>query len=263
MTQATLPAIGTFCWPELSTRDPQGARAFYGDLFGWNAREVPTSMGDYVILSVETREAGALCAQNEEQQKRGIPSHWLSYISVPNADAAAAKAKELGGQVLLGPFDVMEEGRMALVQDPTGATFALWQAKNHKGITAYQEPGALCWTELATKNAEAAAAFYTKLLGWTAMPPKDPAMPYTEWVLDGTHFGGMMEINDLWGPAWKDIPSHWMVYFQVKDVDDRAARATALGAKLRVPPRDIPQVGRFAVLEDPQGAVFSLFQGKA
>ena len=170
MTQVTLPAIGTFCWPELSTRDTQGARAFYGDLFGWNAREIPTSMGDYVILSVETREAAALCAQSQEQCQLGIPPHWLSYISVPDTDAAAAKAKELGGEVLMGPFDVMEEGRMALLQDPTGATFALWQTRKHKGIGAYQEPGAFCWTKLATKDAKAATAFYTQLFGWTAQP---------------------------------------------------------------------------------------------
>ncbi|MFN7958451.1 MAG: VOC family protein [Holophagaceae bacterium] len=262
MTQATLPALGTFCWPELSTTDLEGARAFYGDLFGWKAREVPTAMGNYVILSVEAREAAAFCAQGEDQRNMGIPPHWLSYISVSDADAAVSKAKELGGQLLMGPFDVMEEGRMALLQDPTGATFALWQARNHKGITAYQEPGALCWTELATQDAKAAAAFYTKLLGWTAVPPKDPAMPYTEWTLEGAPFGGMMEISEYWGPAWREIPSHWMVYFQVKDVDDRAARATALGANTRVPPQDIPGVGRFAVLEDPQGAVFSIFQGK-
>lgn len=219
-------------------------------------------MGDYVILSVETREAAALVAQGEEQRRQGIPPHWLSYISVPSADAAAAKARKLGGQVLMEPFDVGEEGRMALLQDPTGATFALWQAKQHKGITAYQESGALCWTELATKDAAAATAFYTQLFGWTAKAPTDPAMPYTEWVLEGTHFGGMMEINDQWGPAWKDIPSHWMVYFMVKDVDERTFRATTLGARVHVGPRDIPQVGRFAVLEDPQGAVFSLFHGK-
>ena len=262
MTQATLPALGSFCWPELSTRDVQGACSFYGDLFGWNAREIPTAMGNYVILGPETREAAALAAQKDEQRRQGIPSHWLSYISVPDADATAAKAKGLGGQVLMEPFDVMEEGRMALIQDPTGATFALWQAKNHKGITAYQEPGALCWTELATTNSEGATAFYTQLFGWTAMPSQDPAMPYTEWMIDGTHFGGMMEINDQLGPTWKDIPSHWMVYFMVKDVDERTTRAATLGAKVHVAPRDIPQTGRFAVLEDPQGAMFSLFQGK-
>jgi len=262
MTQATLPMMGTFCWPELSTPDPMAARAFYGDLFGWSAREVPTSKGNYVILSVGAHEAAAVSAQNEEQRRHGVPPHWLSYVSVPDADAVAAAARQLGGQVLAGPFEVMEEGRMALLQDPTGAAFALWQARNHKGATAYQEPGALCWTELATRNAESAKAFYTQLLGWTAVPSKDPAMPYTEWALEDTHFGGMMEISDQWGPGWQDIPSHWMVYFMVQDVDERTARAAALGARVHVPPRDIPKVGRFAVLADLQGAVFAVFQGK-
>ena len=170
--------------------------------------------------------------------------------------------KALGAQILMGPFDVMEEGRMALIQDPAGAMFAIWQARNHKGVTAYGEPSALCWTELATTSAEKAQAFYPGLFGWVAQPSADPAMPYFEWVLDGNHFGGMMEIDEHWGPAWKDIPSHWTVYFMVKDVDERTVRAIALGAKIRVPPCDIPNVGRFAVIEDPQGAVFSLFQGK-
>jgi predicted enzyme related to lactoylglutathione lyase len=262
MAQVTLPAIGTFCWPELATRDLKAAQAFYGDLLGWRANEVPTAMGSYVIFSSGDRQAAGLCAQSDEQRQRGIPSNWLSYVSVSNADVTAAKAKELGAQILMGPFDVMEEGRMALIQDPAGAIFALWQAKNHKGVTAYMEAAALCWTELATTSAKAAQAFYSTLFGWTAQPSSDPAMPYFEWVLDGTHFGGMMEINDQWGAAWKDIPSHWMVYFMVKDVDERTSRATALGAKIRVSPRDIPKVGRFAVIEDPQGAVFSLFQGK-
>ena len=262
MAQATLPAIGTFCWPELSTRDLGAAKSFYGDLFGWQPNEVASSMGNYVILSAGDRQAAGLCAQSEEQRQQGIPPNWLSYVSVPDADAAAAKAKELGGRVLHGPFDVMEEGRMAVIQDPTGAVFALWQARNHKGVGAYLEPGALCWTELATRDAKAAQAFYTRLFGWTAQAPADPAMPYFEWVLDGAHFGGMMEITEHRGPGWKDIPSHWLVYFMVRDVDERTARAQALGATVHLAPRDIPDVGRFSVLADPQGAVFALFQGK-
>lgn len=262
MTQATLPMMGTFCWPELSTPDPMAARAFYGDLFGWSAREIPTAKGQYVILHLGAHEAAAVSAQNEEQRRHGLPPHWLSYIAVPDADAVASQAQQLGGRVLAGPFDVMEAGRMALLQDPAGATFALWQAGQHQGITAYQEAGALCWTELATRSAASAKAFYTQLLGWTAVPSKDPAMPYTEWTLEGTHFGGMMEISDQWGPGWQDIPSHWMVYFMVRDVDERAARAVALGGRIHVAPRDIPKVGRFAVLADPQGAVFAVFQGK-
>jgi hypothetical protein len=262
MAQATLPALGTFCWPELATRDLKAAQAFYGDLLGWSAQEIPSAMGNYVICSTGERQAAGLCAQSDEQRQRGIPSHWLSYVSVANADASAAKAKELGAQILMGPFDVMAVGRMALIQDPAGATFALWQAKEHKGVAAYMEPAALCWTELATTSAKQAQAFYPALFGWTAQPSADPAMPYFEWVLDGNHFGGMMEIDEHWGPAWKSIPSHWTVYFMVKDVDERTSRAEALGAKIRVPPSDIPKVGRFAVIEDPQGAVFSLFQGK-
>lgn len=261
MAQMTLPAIGTFCWPELATPDLKAAQAFYGDLLGWQAKEVPSAMGNYTIFSAGEHQAAGLCAQNDEQRQRGIPSNWLSYVSVSNADASAAKAKKLGAQILMEPFDVMEEGRMAVIQDPAGAVFALWQAKNHKGVTAYLEPSALCWTELATTSAQKAQAFYPALFGWTAQPSTDPAMPYFEWVLEGNHFGGMMEINEHWGDEWKDIPSHWMVYFMVKDVDERTARAEALGGKIRVPPRDIPKVGRFAVIEDPQGAVFSLFQG--
>lgn len=262
MAQATLPAIGTFCWPELATRDLKAAQSFYGDLFGWQADAVASSGGNYVILSNRDHQAAGLCLQGEEQRLQGIPPSWLSYVSVADADATAAKARELGAQVLHGPFDVMEEGRMAVLRDPTGAVLALWQARNHKGVSAQLEPGALCWTELATRDAKASQAFYTRLFGWTSQAPTDPAMPYFEWVLDGTRFGGMMEISEHWGPGWKDIPSHWMVYFMVKDVDERTARAQALGATVHVPPRDIPKVGRFSVIADPQGAVFALFQGQ-
>ena len=188
----------------------------------------------------------------------GLPPHWNNYVSVTNADESAKKAQELGGKLLVPPFDVMEHGRMAVLQDPTGAVFQVWQPKRSIGAKIVNEPGALCWTELTTTDTKAAEAFYTQLFGWT---PKHNApgapMEYTEFSVAGTPSIGMMpKPADM--PA--HIPSYWMPYFQVDDADASAAKAKALGGNVMVPPTDIPKTGRFAIVNDPQGAMFAVFK---
>lgn len=257
MADAHLPALNTFCWPELHSPDLATSRAFYTALLGWTSEGVPMAQGTYDLWKLGDRDAGGLCAQMASQKAQGVPPHWLSYVRVAAVDPAAVRAAELGGTVVAGPFDVPEVGRMAVVQDPTGAVFALWESRGHEGIRAYREPGALCWTELATKDPVKAEAFYTGLFGWVPKPSDGP-FPYTEWLVDGQPFGAMLPMDESWG----DIPSHWSVYFHVVDVDDRAAAAQGLGATLLVPPQDIPHVGRFSVVRDPLGAVFCLFAGE-
>ncbi|HLG17761.1 MAG TPA: VOC family protein [Blastocatellia bacterium] len=245
-------APGSFCWIELGTSDAEAAKKFYTQLFGWTAND--TAAGPdmvYTILQLAGKDAGALFKLTAEHQAQGVPPHWLSYISVKSADESAEKAQQLGGKVVMSPFDVMDVGRMAMIQDPTGATFAIWQARNHIGVRVKDEPGALCWNELATTDKMKAAEFYTKLFGWRAKGD-DPA--YTEWMLGEVPIGGMMEIRPEWGP----VPPNWMPYIQVSDCNATAENAMALGGSLKVQPTDIPHVGRFATIQDPQGAVFSI-----
>jgi hypothetical protein len=255
MVEITRHQPGRFCWPELATSDPQAAKRFYGEVFGWTAEDSPAAPGmTYAILKLRGKDVGGLYGQDERE--RGVPPHWNTHVSVASADEAAAKARELGGTVLAGPFEVMEHGRMAALQDPTGASFCVWQARSHIGARVVDEPGAMGWCELATADPKKAGPFYAQLFGWTLKPSGGG---YTEFMRAGASIGGMMGIGPDWGP----VPSHWLTYFMVRDCDATADRAQELGARARVPPKDISNVGRFAVLVDPQGAHFAIIQLEA
>ncbi|HXI23333.1 MAG TPA: VOC family protein [Pyrinomonadaceae bacterium] len=247
-------APGSFCWIELATTDGPGAKKFYGELFGWEAQDMPIGPDMvYTMLKLNGKDVAALYQKGE--QMKDVPTHWASYVSVTSADETAAKAKALGGNVIQEPFDVMDVGRMAVVSDPTGAVFSIWQPKLHKGVGVKGEIGSLCWDELLTNDTEKAKDFYTKLFDWTAKTDSGE-MPYTEWINGEDHIGGMMQIQPFMGP----IPPNWGIYIAVADCDGTVEKATSLGARTYVPPTDIPNVGRFAVLADPQGAVFNVIK---
>jgi len=249
---------GTFSWPELSTSDQKGGVAFYKSLFGWDVNEQPIGPTEvYSMFQLRGKPIGAAATQQAAEKQAGVPPHWNSYVTVTNADEAAKKAVGLGGKVLASPFDVMDAGRMAVLQDPTGAVFQIWQPIKHIGATILNEPGTLCWTELTTSDTKSAEKFYTQLFGWTAKHSEAAPMEYTEFSVAGTPTIGMMAKPPNM-PA--HIPSYWMPYFQVDNVDASTAKSTSLGGKVMVPPQDIPNAGRFAILNDPQGAMFAVFQ---
>ena len=254
MPTTTQHAPGTFCWPELGTTNQEAAKKFYAEIFGWTFNDNDMGNGEfYTMLQLRGHDVGALYTMRKDERDQGIPPHWSSYVAVENADQSAAKAKQLGGKVLMEPFDVFDNGRMAVLQDPTGATFCIWQAKKSPGAGVLNEAGALCWTELATRDTDKAARFYTQLLPWQA-EPMNVGMPYTIFKNGTVQAGGMMQMTAEMG----NIPPHWGVYFAVDDCDSIVARANQLGGKVAVPPMDIPNAGRFAVLQDPQGAAFSV-----
>jgi predicted enzyme related to lactoylglutathione lyase len=259
MAEFTAHASGTFSWPELSTSDQKAGVAFYRALFGWDLNDIPMGPdGTYSMFLMRGKEVAAAAGQRPEERAQGVPSHWNSYVTVTNVDETVKKAQSLGAKVFAPPFDVMDAGRMAVLQDPTGAVFQVWQAGKSIGAKILNEPGALCWTELTTTDTAAAEKFYTQLFGWV---PKHSApssvMEYTEFSVGGTPSIGMMaKPKDM--PA--HIPSYWMPYFQVADLDASVAKAKELGARVMVPPQEIPNTGRFAIVSDPQGAVFALFR---
>jgi uncharacterized protein len=251
MAEVSSHAPGRFCWVELGTTDQPAAKAFYGGLFGWEAHDQPIGPGEvYTMLKKAGRDAAAAYTLRPDQ--KGVPPHWQIYVAVETADKAAARAKELGATVLAPPFDVFDAGRMAVLQDPTGAVFAVWEARRHPGLGIVDEPGAFCWAELLTRDKQKAAAFYTGLFGWDTKG--DPR--YTEWTQGKESIGGMMEIQKEWG----DTPPHWLAYFQVEDADRSAEKAKSLGATVMMGPQDIPEVGRFVLLRDPQGAAFYIIK---
>ncbi len=234
---------GTFSWVELSTTDAKAAKSFYTGVFGWGVNEIPMGdQGSYFIF--RNRESDAAAMYEEVKQ----PPHWTSYIAVAGADAAAEKARSLGGQIVAGPFDVFDLGRMAFVMDPQGAMFAIWEAKKRAGLTIVNEPGALCWNELYTSDIEAARKYYSALFGWKLKVSPE----YTEIYTGETPIGGMMQMAGM--------PPNWMPYFAVNDADAICKKAKSLGGKVHKEPTDIPNAGRFAVLADPQGAGFSIIK---
>ena len=258
MATVTQHAPGTFCWPELATADAQGAKQFYTTLFGWTAND--NDMGDgtfYTMLLLHGQPVGALYPLNKDQASQGVPPNWGSYVAVESADDAATRARTLGGQVIMEPFDVMEHGRMAVIRDPQGAVFSVWQARKHIGAHILDEVGALCWTELMTTDTRSAEKFYTGLFPWKGQPmPMASGQTYTVFKRGEANAAGMMQIVPEMGP----VPPNWSVYFQVADCDASATKAVSLGAKTIMPPTDIPNIGRFAVLLDPQGAPFAIFK---
>jgi len=210
----------------------------------------------YTMLKLNGKDVAALYQLSPEMKDQGIPPHWLSYISVTSADESADKANKLGATVMKEPFDVMTVGRMAVIQDPTGAVFALWQAGTHHGVGTYNVPGSFCWNELGTTNTSKASEFYTSLLGWTANTQNFGPMEYTMFQNGERPAGGMYKLTPEMGP----VPPHWLVYFAVDDCDAKVALATSLGAQVMKPADDIPGIGRFAIMLDPQGAAFALIK---
>jgi hypothetical protein len=248
---------GLFCWWELGTTDTDGAKAFYTSIFGWSFFDSP--MGPefvYTTFTYDGKSVGSCYKQMPEQVTQGVPPNWLSYVRVLSADETAAKVTEAGGTVLMAPMDVAEHGRMAVIQDPTGAVFGLWQTNQHTGAQLANAVGGVCWTELATHDTEAAKAFYSAVFGWVPETSDMNGMAYTQFKHGNHTAAGMMQITEDWGP----VPSHWSPYFTVADADATAEKVTANGGKLLMPPQDIPGIGRFSVLDDPQGAKASFIQ---
>jgi uncharacterized protein len=244
---------GSFCWSELATTDLEAAKKLYCELFGWSTVDYPIPGGVYTMFQVDGNDVAAVQAAHPE-----TPPHWGIFFSVSSADETAAKVEPLGGKLIAPPFDVMEVGRMAVIQDPQGSMFSLWQPKSHIGATHGGPLGRVMWPELHTPDAAGSAAFYTGLFGWKTQPASGvESAQYVEWINGETHFGGMMPMH---GHEWQGVPPHWMIYVTVANCDERAAKAKELGATVCVPPTDVPNVGRFAVINDAQGTTFSLIQ---
>jgi predicted enzyme related to lactoylglutathione lyase len=246
-------APGTPSWVDLGTTDVDAAAVFYGDLFGWECFEAGPAeeTGGYRIFYLRDRKiAGAMTVQGDQR-----PPAWSTYVSTDDADAVAERVEGNGGQLFMGPMDVLEEGRMAFFTDPAGAFFGVWQPRKHPGSEIVNEAGALCWNELATRDLGAAKPFYAAVFGWQLDAQQmDGLGEYTIVKLDGEMVGGMYQMGDQF-PA--EVPSHWMAYFAVDDCDATVEAAKSKGANVLAGPMDIPP-GRFATLTDPQGAAFSV-----
>lgn len=257
MAHVNSHAPGSFAWMELATTDQSAAEHFYGSLLGWTTTQFPMGPNSYyTMFSLEGRDSAAACTLQDSEKAMGIPPHWNLYIAVESADAAAARAAEVGGTVLAGPFDVMQHGRMAVIRDTAGAVFCIWEAKSHFGIGISGQPGAFCWADLNVPGAADPLQFYRDLFGYTTVPGDGG---YLHIQNGAEMIGGAPPSASL--PS--HIPPHWMVYFQVADCAASTAQAQEMGAKVFMGPMEMPNVGTMSVMEDPQGAAFALFQPAA
>jgi predicted enzyme related to lactoylglutathione lyase len=255
MGKRTHHSPGTFSWTDLTTPDQEAAKSFYGSLFDWQIEDIPVSDGvSYSMAQINGCSVAAISPQPQQQRDAGVPPMWNSYITVESADAAAARARELGATVHAEAFDVMSAGRMAVIQDPQGAFFEVWEPRDNIGAGLVNAHGALTWNELATPDLEGSARFYGELFGWRTEEMEMP-MPYR--VIrrsDGGTNGGMTV------PTPPGTPPHWLVYFGSQNIEVSVEKARSLGGQAMVEPTDIG-MGHIAVLADPQGAVFALYAG--
>ncbi|HXS94349.1 MAG TPA: VOC family protein [Candidatus Limnocylindrales bacterium] len=250
-------APGTFAWAELGTTDQAAAKQFYTGLFGWQYEDHDMGpAGTYSTVKANGRDIAGCYKLDSKMLEMGIPPHWMLYVGVASADEMAAKAKEAGGTVLQGPFDVMTLGRMAVIKDPTGAVFSIWEPKMHQGIGLAGEPGTLCWADLNTHKPDEAKAFYSKVFGWEISLGENDKSGYLH-IKNGQEFiGGIPPMKNA--PA--SMPAHWLQYYLVTDIDASTGKAKELGGRVWMGPMDIENVGKMTVLADPQGAALALFQ---
>jgi len=250
-------APGDFCWIELATSNQDAAKKFYGALFGWTVRDVPTGPGQvYSLLELQGRIAAGAFTISPGESAAGVPPHWHLYVTVSSADRAAKKAGELGGKVAEVPFDLMDRGRAAVIQDPTGAYFSVWEAKARIGMGVTADPGSFCWADLNTPDQARAKTFYEGLFGWKLKAGQGEESGYLHIVNGENYIGGVPPARHR-NP---NAPPHWLLYFAVADVDETFRKAEGMQARVLLPPMDFEGVGRVAMLADPQGAVFALFR---
>ncbi len=261
-----MPAIdrhapGTFCWFELATTDQAAAKQFYQSLFAWDVQDSPIGPAQvYSTFKLHGRDVAAAYTLRPEQRAGGVPTAWLPYIRVDALDEVTTAAAGAGARLVMSPLDVMDLGRMSIVQDPTGATFAMWEPRRSQGTGLAGEPGTVVWADLITPDQQRASAFYRELFRWKMVEGKsmvDAKPGNYAHIVNGTAFiGGIPPVHG------DGVPARWMMYFAVSDCLAAIAKATSLGGRLVSGPVKIEGTRQFAGLADPQGAVFAIVESR-
>ncbi|MBI2923460.1 MAG: VOC family protein [Planctomycetes bacterium] len=245
-----------FVWHELKTTDLAAAKKFYAGVCGWKMEDMDMGTGPYTVLTIGERGIGGMCAFGKEDK---APPHWLSYVSVDDVDAASERAARSGGRLLAPGVSIPGVGRFSVLADPRGALICTWKGERPSAADGPFAPGAFCWNELVTTDPAAAKRFYGEVFGWGTQDSEVPGMgTYTLWKDGGEDRGGMMK-----KPPQAQGPDAWIPYVLAENVDGWAGRVTKGGGRLWVPPTDIPNIGRFSVCADPQGATFALYRAQA
>jgi predicted enzyme related to lactoylglutathione lyase len=254
MAEARTAIANKPVWVDLSSSDAAASRDFYSKLFGWKVEvNQDPQYGGYGLAKVGGKDAAGIGPTMSAEQ----PTAWSVYIGTQDAEATAKKVEAAGGKVVAPPFDVGPQGRMAVFQDPSGAFISVWQPAQMGGFQSGGQ-NTFGWAELNARGIDKAIPFYNKVFGWTAKTTEmgEGNPPYTEFQLDGQSIAGGMEMMSM-VPA--EVPSYWQIYFNVGDVDGAFKKATEIGARELVSPTDFAG-GRFAIVQDPQGAVFGVLK---
>jgi predicted enzyme related to lactoylglutathione lyase len=253
MAERTGYAPGTPSWVDLTTPDLEGSLRFYGGLFGWEFEDAGEAAGHYHQALLRGKRVAGIGPNPPESP---AVTFWSTYFSGSDVDAHATAITAAGGQVSFGPTDVMDQGRMLVAQDPSGAMFGVWEARAHAGAQLVNEHAALAWNELIGNDLDAATRFYGAVFGIEFKPlPEPPDVAYRTMHVGDAIVGG---ISGMGG----DGPPHWLTYFTYDEVDAGFGRARELGAEMVGEPFDSPY-GRYARLRDPQGGLFALIQSSS
>ncbi len=251
VTRDTAWPGGTPCWVDLGVDDIDRARAFYTGLFGWDIPPGPPEAGGYSMCLHGGRPAAGIGPKMGPPE---MPSTWTTYLAADSLDDVAARITAAGGQLMVGPMDVMDVGRMAVAADPGGAAFGLWQARAHTGAQVANEPGSLCWNENMSRDFDGNKAFYHSVFGYDYDDMSGGGFSYATLKLGDDIVGG---IGGLPADVPAEVPAHWSTYFAVADTDAAVDKVTGLGGSLLRPAWDSPY-GRMATVADDQGAAFSV-----
>ena len=251
---------GAFCWVDLSSSDPDAAKRFYAELFGWDYEDREGAGGTYSMARVQGADVAAIVRQDPQEAERGVPSHFNNYVWIEDAAATLARAGELGANVLGDAFDVETAGRIGVFIDPVGAALCLWQPQDHRGAGLVNEPGCLTWNELGTTEVDAAARFYAELFGWGTRPMEAAGGEYVVVSVGARSNGGIRQQSP--DEVAAGVPSNWMPYFAVESAEATLHRAAEIGGATLFGPMEIPNGGRIAAIQDAQGAVCAIWEGE-
>ena len=258
MADAKTFVVNAPAWIDLGSTDPDAAREFYTKLFGWKAEvEKDPAAGGYAMARFGDKDVAGI---GGKQPGDPSPSAWSLYIGTKDVDALAKKVEAAGGTVVAPPFDVMDVGRMSVFQDPSGAFISAWQPNTMGGFDVKGKAGSFVWAELNARGLDKAEPFYKQVFGWSEKksPMGEGLGDYTEFKLNDESILGALEMMPM---VPKEVPSYWLVYFNVDDVDKAHKKVLDLGGKELLGPQDYPG-GRYSIVADPTGAAFGLMKGE-
>ncbi len=248
---------GDFCWSDLGTTDLEKSKLFYSQLFGWDAFEMPgNETGGYSMFLMKQGVVAGYYPMMKEQIEMHIPCHWMSYIKTSNINATLNLAKENGGIILVDTQTIPTQGSMALVQAPDGGIFGLWQPESHFGSVYKGEHGSMCWFEYGCRNRDLAIKFFESVFGWNSNTSDMGGNLYTVFSIGEQMVAGLYLLPE----EMKDVPSHWLPYFEVGDIDKAIEVVGANSGNILMAKMFVEGVGHFAVIQDNVGAVIGLIQ---